>query len=51
MNLNEQIACDGDSPILVGPDGLVIDGHAQMAAARMLEIAEVTVVLLAQRRD
>jgi len=43
------------NPILVGPDNVVIAGHARLAAARKLRLAEVPVIVLghlteAQRR-
>jgi DNA modification methylase len=43
------------NPILLGPDGVVIAGHARIAAARLLGLTEVPVIVLghlteAQRR-
>jgi len=43
------------NPILVGPDGVIIAGHARLLAARKLEMSEVPVIVLehlseAQRR-
>ena len=34
------------NPILVGPDGVIIAGHARLAAARKLKMAEVPVIVL-----
>src|ERR1700729_3393904 len=43
------------NPILVGPDGVIIAGHARLLAARKLSMTEVPIILLehlseAQRR-
>jgi DNA modification methylase len=35
------------NPILVGPDGVLVAGHARLAAARMLKLTEVPVIVLA----
>jgi DNA modification methylase len=35
------------NPILVGPDGVIVAGHARLAAARMLKLTEVPVIVLA----
>jgi DNA modification methylase len=35
------------NPILVGEDGVIIAGHARLAAARLLQLAEVPVIVLA----
>jgi ParB-like chromosome segregation protein Spo0J len=34
------------NPILVGPDGVLIAGHARLAAARKLKMADVPVIVL-----
>lgn len=34
------------NPILIGPDGVIIAGHARLAAARKLKMAEVPVIVL-----
>ena len=34
------------NPILVGPDGVIIAGHARLLAARKLRLAEVPVLVL-----
>ena len=34
------------NPILVGPDGVIIAGHARLLAARKLKLAEVPVIVL-----
>ena len=34
------------NPILVGPDGVIIAGHARLAAARKLKMTEVPVIVL-----
>jgi DNA modification methylase len=35
------------NPILVGPDGVIVAGHARLAAARLLKLPEVPVIVLA----
>jgi DNA modification methylase len=35
------------NPILVGPDGVIVAGHARLAAARVLKLTEVPVIVLA----
>ena len=35
------------NPILVGPDGVIVAGHARLAAARLLKLTEVPVIVLA----
>ena len=35
------------NPILVGPDGVIVAGHARLAAARVLKLADVPVIVLA----
>jgi DNA modification methylase len=35
------------NPILVGPDGVLVAGHARLAAARLLKLTEVPVIVLA----
>ena len=35
------------NPILVGPDGVIVAGHARLAAARILKLTEVPVIVLA----
>ena len=34
------------NPILIGPDGVIIAGHARLAAARKLKMTEVPVIVL-----
>jgi DNA modification methylase len=43
------------NPVLIGPDGVIIAGHARVAAARLLGLSEIPVIVLdhltpAQRR-
>jgi DNA modification methylase len=35
------------NPILVGPDGVIVAGHARLAAARLLKLTDVPVIVLA----
>ena len=39
------------NPVLVGPDCLIIAGHARLLAARQLGMSEVPVIVLAHLSD
>jgi ParB-like chromosome segregation protein Spo0J len=38
--------CGFVNPVLIGPDGVIIAGHARVAAARQLGLKEVPVIVL-----